>query len=77
MRTLMVAVAAALSVSWLLLASLMAAKTAQMPPGEIIYREGKSASGVPLVGKREAGGTLSGPETACVNCHRPSGLGDG
>jgi hypothetical protein len=71
MRTLAIAV----GISCILFVSFIAAKAGTMPPGEILYREGKLASGAPLVGTRESGGSVSGPDAACVNCHRPSGLG--
>ena len=58
-----------------LFASLIAAKTGTKTSGEILYREGKIASGAPVTGGRESGGSISGAVAACVNCHRPSGLG--
>ncbi|HTY63541.1 MAG TPA: cytochrome C [Acidobacteriota bacterium] len=71
MRTMTVAV----GITCILFVSFIAAKTGTITPGEMIYREGKMASGSPLVGERESGGSVSGREAACVNCHRPSGLG--
>lgn len=43
--------------------------------GEEIYLKGILPSGVPVRGDRESGGATSGAIAACVNCHRPSGLG--
>jgi hypothetical protein len=43
--------------------------------GERIYREGQLASGEPLRGAREGAPSLQGPDAACVQCHRRSGLG--
>jgi hypothetical protein len=43
--------------------------------GEILYTQGTLASGAPLTGDRDGGGSTSGLNAACVNCHRPSGLG--
>jgi hypothetical protein len=43
--------------------------------GEAIYRHGVLASGAPLVGQREAGGTVEGLDAACIRCHRRSGFG--
>lgn len=44
-------------------------------PGEAIYRDGVLASGAPLQALREGGPRMEGAVTACINCHRPSGLG--
>ena len=43
--------------------------------GERIYREGVLASGQPLRGERADAPTLEGHYAACVQCHRPSGMG--
>jgi hypothetical protein len=43
--------------------------------GEVLYRKGILPSGAPLAGDRESGGSASGATAACINCHRPSGLG--
>jgi hypothetical protein len=43
--------------------------------GELLYRKGILTPGTPLAGDRESGGSTSGDDAACVNCHRPSGLG--
>jgi hypothetical protein len=43
--------------------------------GRAIYHNGRSASGEPLQGRLQNGAVLSGAAAACVNCHRPSGLG--
>ena len=75
MRALRVAAGVLLFVSSSLFASLLAAKTGTKTSGEILYREGKIASGAPVTGGRESGGSISGAVAACVNCHRPSGLG--
>ncbi len=69
MRTLAAAVGVVLFVS------LMFAKVTMPTAGEILYRQGILASGAPLKGNRESGGSDSGAIVACVNCHRPSGLG--
>jgi mono/diheme cytochrome c family protein len=37
--------------------------------------QGQLATEVPLRARRDDGSLLSGVESACVNCHRPSGLG--
>ncbi len=42
--------------------------------GESIYKEGILSSGKPLTAMRVFG-ALSGREAACINCHRPSGMG--
>jgi hypothetical protein len=58
---------------------LSASAGATKPPatfaGEKLYREGKLPSSNPLHGTRAAGGSIEGGAAACVNCHRPSGLG--
>nr|WP_092416373.1 c-type cytochrome [Collimonas sp. OK307] len=43
--------------------------------GEAIFRHGIQGSGEPLEATREAGVRLYGADAACINCHRPSGLG--
>lgn len=43
--------------------------------GAHIYNEGRLASGAPLTGTREGHTPVAGAAAACVNCHRPSGLG--
>ncbi|MFZ4702854.1 MAG: c-type cytochrome, partial [Candidatus Methylumidiphilus sp.] len=43
--------------------------------GRRIYREGTLSSGEPLKGKSVGGMVIEGSQTACVNCHRPSGMG--
>ncbi|WP_394752827.1 c-type cytochrome [Crenothrix sp.] len=43
--------------------------------GQRIYQEGTLISGKPLEGFRNGNATLKGTEAACVNCHRPSGMG--
>jgi hypothetical protein len=44
--------------------------------GESLYRYGMLPSGQPLSAAREGNAPLSGPDAACVNCHRRSGLGE-
>jgi hypothetical protein len=43
--------------------------------GEMLYRQGILPSANPLRGERKNGGSAEGATAACVNCHRPSGLG--
>jgi hypothetical protein len=43
--------------------------------GESIYRRGELTATAPLRGNRDEGDTVQGARAACVNCHRPSGLG--
>ena len=43
--------------------------------GEAIYRRGELTSTVPLRGYRDESGGVEGVRAACMNCHRPSGLG--
>lgn len=43
--------------------------------GELIYRQGVLPSGESVRAEREPGVPVEGPEAACVNCHRRSGLG--
>lgn len=43
--------------------------------GEEIYLRGKLPTGAVVAGGRDAGGSTAGTDAACVNCHRPSGLG--
>jgi len=43
--------------------------------GRRIYTEGKLASGAPLTGSRLDRDPVAGAAAACVNCHRPSGMG--
>lgn len=54
-------------------ASLGAAE--QFELGRRIYNEGLLSDGSKLIGTRFGNATVSGVETACVNCHRASGLG--
>ncbi|HEX9139707.1 MAG TPA: hypothetical protein VF848_07950, partial [Steroidobacteraceae bacterium] len=42
---------------------------------EAIYREGLLPDGSALRGERSSGEPLQGRATACINCHRRSGLG--
>ncbi|HYK90387.1 MAG TPA: cytochrome C [Acidobacteriota bacterium] len=59
----------------ILFASLVSGKSAAPTIGEIIYRQGITAAGVPVNEDRGSGGISPGANAACVNCHRPSGLG--
>ena len=43
--------------------------------GRRIYTEGIRVSGQPLQASRDGGATLSGPQAACIGCHRASGMG--
>ena len=43
--------------------------------GRRIYHEGRLSSGKELAGTRFGTTPVSGPAAACVNCHRPSGMG--
>jgi cytochrome c len=43
--------------------------------GGRIYNEGMLASGAPLTGNRQDREPVTGAAAACVNCHRPSGMG--
>ncbi|MGC2167007.1 MAG: c-type cytochrome [Gallionella sp.] len=58
-----------------------AARAAEVSPGEEIelgrriYVEGKLPSGAELTGMRFGTTPVSGEAAACVNCHRPSGMG--
>ncbi len=44
--------------------------------GVSIYRLGLLPSGQPLAARRAGNLRISGPDAACVNCHRRSGLGE-
>ena len=52
-----------------------AADEALIDEGRRLYRDGLRADGTPLEGRRHAGPPLRGRDIACVQCHRPSGLG--
>jgi len=54
---------------------LMAVEHPEVVAGRQIYREGVLPNGKPLIGKRFGTTSVSGAEAACVNCHRPSGMG--
>ncbi len=43
--------------------------------GENLYLKGILLSGAAVTGTRTGGGSASGAAVACVNCHRPSGMG--
>jgi hypothetical protein len=47
----------------------------ELAAGRALYMEGRRADGTPLQGRGYGGMLLSGSQAACVNCHRPSGLG--
>ncbi len=69
-----------LLLSLLLLAPVLAAAqtvadTDAIAVGRRIYLEGVLPGGQALRGVRVDTGSVSGAEAACVNCHRPSGLG--
>jgi Cytochrome c len=54
------------------------AAAAQLPDSKVgadIYLAGVLGSGQPVVGERTAAESLIGPQAACANCHRHSGLG--
>jgi Cytochrome c len=44
--------------------------------GARIYAEGRLPSGAPITGQREGHEPVSGAAAACVQCHRPSGMGE-
>ena len=64
-----------LTVALTVVATTRAAAAPAADPGEAIYRDGILTSGAPLQALREGGQRMEGAATACVNCHRPSGLG--
>jgi hypothetical protein len=47
----------------------------QVEIGRRIYTEGVHSDGTPLTGTRFGNASASGNRVACVDCHRPSGLG--
>ncbi len=51
------------------------AATNALTEGEVLYRKGILASGAEVTAQRPGGGSISGSTAACVNCHRPSGMG--
>jgi hypothetical protein len=51
------------------------AESSNPTAGEMLYRQGVLPSGAALTATRDSGGSTSGASAACVNCHRPSGLG--
>lgn len=59
----------------LLVLPAQAAETAATDAGRKIYLEGVLPSGEPLKGVRFGSTEVAGAEAACVNCHRPSGMG--
>ena len=52
-----------------------AAQPPDSPVGAKIYLSGVLGSGQPVVGARKESEPLTGPQAACANCHRHSGLG--
>jgi hypothetical protein len=67
--------AACIAAGAILFLSLVSAKTSLNRAGEMLYCQGILLSGAPATGAREENGSSSGATAACVNCHRPSGLG--
>lgn len=51
------------------------ADEALIDEGRRLYLDGLRADGTPVEGRRHAGPPLRGRDIACVQCHRPSGLG--
>jgi hypothetical protein len=51
-------------------------RATQLELGRRIYVEGILPSGAALTGTRFGNATVSGADSACVNCHRPSGMGE-
>lgn len=43
--------------------------------GKRLYRHGIGTDGKPIVGLSQGDVTMAGGQAACINCHRPSGLG--
>ncbi|HEY4803789.1 MAG TPA: cytochrome C, partial [Paraburkholderia sp.] len=43
--------------------------------GKALYQQGVLSSGEPLEAMHDGGVRLQGAAAACMNCHRPSGLG--
>ena len=70
-----------ISLAWLALAGVAAYAGPAQPPlsatavGESIYRTGRLPGGEPVTAERGPGMSVSGPVTACMNCHQRSGLG--
>lgn len=58
-----------------LLAAQAVAGDTLLAEGRRLYRDGLRADGTPLEGWRPGGGALRGRDLACVQCHRPSGMG--
>ena len=52
-----------------------ASQPADSPVGADIYLSGVLGSGQPISGERKEYESLIGPQAACANCHRHSGLG--
>lgn len=51
------------------------AKADQISQGQRIYQQGIVGSGAPLEALQAGSVALQGQSAACVNCHRPSGMG--
>lgn len=64
-----------LTIALAVVATTRAAASPVGDPGEAIYRDGVLVSGAPLQALREGGPRMEGAAAACINCHRPSGLG--
>ena len=65
----------ALLLMTLISSPLMAVENPEVEAGRKIYLEGVLPSGKPLTGLRFGTTPVSGVAAACVNCHRPSGMG--
>ncbi len=50
-------------------------QTGRDDAGTLLYRTGLLSSGQPVEGTRGSAESLLGPQAACANCHRRSGLG--
>jgi mono/diheme cytochrome c family protein len=51
------------------------ADTDLVEEGRRLYHDGLRADGTPIEGRRPGGPLLAGRDLACVQCHRPSGMG--
>jgi cytochrome c553 len=56
-------------------AAMAADRQADVEAGRALYLEGRTAAGAPLAATTRSDVQGSGANFACVNCHRPSGLG--
>ena len=64
-----------LAVLLLMAAGATAAEVDLLEQGRRIYVEGARVSGQPLQATRDGAVILSGPQAACISCHRASGMG--